>query len=382
MTTKRSPALVEALSKCIMHQPFFAVLLMDLLTVKETDGLPTAGTDGKNLYINPEFFSGLTVDERVFILSHEVLHVILDHPARTKLYVARGIGPDFKKFSPKKMNVAEDYIINDWLIQSGQSDMPHGGLHNPQYGMDWIADELYCKLPDEEEENDDGNWDEHLEGCDDAQAPTKADIQTALKQAEAAAKARGNMPAHLERLVDSMCEPQVVWHEELQLNVSTAAGRDDSTWARPNRKRLAVSNVYLPGTCAHRAGRIVVFGDTSGSVTEKEWSHYMGEMASICEDMNPEELWVGSCDTQTYGPHLIDDVETLREYRPEGGGGTHMPAIFDTLKEEGIVPDCLVILTDMYTDFGDDPGYQVIWVATSDIVAPFGKTIQINVTGE
>jgi predicted metal-dependent peptidase len=61
------------------------------------------------------------------------------------------------------------------------------------------------------------------------------------------------------------------------------------------------------------------------------------------------------------------------------GGGTDMPAIFTQIEKENFHPDALIILTDMYTDYGDAPGYPVIWVATSDKVASHGETIQIHV---
>ncbi len=388
----KSKELTEALSKTIMNYPFYAVLLMDLLRIYEGEDVPvpTAGVDGKNLFINSNFWSKLSIDERVFILCHEVMHVVLRHPQRTKLYMDRGVGPDFKKFSSMKMNHAEDYIINDMLVKSGLKDMPEGGLLNPQYDCSMLADDVYCKLKDEDMQKqgpgqgDDGNWDTHMPaGKDAVEGVSEADVQRALKSAEATAKAQGNMPAHLKRLIDDICEPQIDWTEQLQLEVTSAAGRDEATWARPHRKRLAVPpHVYMPGGCAHRAGVIVVFGDTSGSVSDKEWAHFFGETASILEELKPEELWIGSCDTVAYGPHRMDSADELRTYKPEGGGGTHMPAIFDKLREKGIVPDTLIILTDGYTDFGEHPGYPVIWGMTTDVTAPFGKNVHIKVGGE
>ena len=69
----------------------------------------------------------------------------------------------------------------------------------------------------------------------------------------------------------------------------------------------------------------------------------------------------------------------MLDYKPEGGGGTHMPAIFDRLNEVNERPDALIILTDGYTDYGDAPGYPVIWVCTSDRVADHGETIHIKI---
>ena len=62
---ERSNELTEAISALTVQQPFFTVLLFDLLTVEETDILPTAATDGKKIYVNPEFFKSISVPERM-----------------------------------------------------------------------------------------------------------------------------------------------------------------------------------------------------------------------------------------------------------------------------------------------------------------------------
>lgn len=389
----RSQKLTEALSRCVINYPFYAVLLFDLLTIKEgtaeeLGGVPTAATDGKYLYVNTEWFGNLDIEERCFVLCHEIMHVVLDHCGRNKAYIERGIGPDFKPWNPRKWNHATDYIINDWITKSGLNAMPQGGLHNPRWGMNEIADEVYEKLKDEDmpppnggDGSDGDGWDTHMPG-NAGGTPTKADVQRAMAQAAATAKAQGKMPGNLKRLVDEICDPQVDWTEQLRLAVTTSAGKDEATWARPNRRRLAVTpQVIMPGTTGVQAGKVVVYGDTSGSISDKEWSHFFGEVGSISAELNPEELWLGSCDMVAYDPHLIEDMSDVESYVPEGGGGTHMPAIFEKLEELDIVPDCLIILTDGYTDYGEHPGYDVVWAMTTDQLAPFGVNVRIHVTG-
>lgn len=386
----------EAISKLLVSQPFYAVLLMQLMRIREATVIPTAGTDGFNLFINPHWFGKLTIDERVFVIAHEVLHVVYQHPDRGEVYKQRGIGPDLKAYNPRKMNIAEDYIINSTLIEGGLKHMPHGGWYNPQYDHTWLADDLYCKLPDDIADDTPDTWDEHMppgdkegdqdgDGSKDASPgisrPSIADIQRALKSAEVSAKAQGKLPANLQRLVDSICEPQVIWRDQIRMDVSTVAGRDSATWVRPNRKRMALPpHVYMPGTAAHRAGVLVGYGDSSGSVQDAEWGCYFGELGAIMEEVNPEAFYIGSCDTEATEPFLVTSAEEVREFRPVGGGGTNMPAIFDKLKEADIWPDALIVLTDGYTPWGSPPPYEVIWVITTPhIEAPYGRTIHIAV---
>ena len=43
---------------------------------------PTAATDGKHIFVNPDFWWGLDLELKTFLLVHEVAHVMLGHPWR------------------------------------------------------------------------------------------------------------------------------------------------------------------------------------------------------------------------------------------------------------------------------------------------------------
>lgn len=388
---KRSYELSEALSRLINQQPFFACLLLDLLEIQENDTVPTAGTDGKRLIVNPAFFKKLDVDERVFVLAHEVMHVILQHPERGTSYYHRGVGPDLKEWSHRKWNQAADYIINDTLVRDRVGKMPVGGLYHPDFKAHDLTDEVYQKLPDEDEgdqpegegtdqsgKQGDG-WDSHMQGNPEEQ-PTKAEIQRAVSGAAEAARAQGKMPAGMKRLIDEVCDPQIPWAEQLKLMLHRIAGKDAATWSRPNRRRLAIApHVYWPGSESHQCGLLALYEDTSGSVSPAELTAFRSEMVGILTELNPQQLYVGSCDTEATDPEEVTDVQDLIDYESKGGGGTDMGAIFPKLEEHDMRPETLVILTDGYTPWGDEPPYPVVWVVTEkSIKAPFGETVHLS----
>tara|TARA_E500000081_G_C6133024_1_gene354899 strand:- start:437 stop:1735 length:1299 start_codon:yes stop_codon:yes gene_type:complete len=76
-----------------------------------TDKIPTAavGFDsaGDVLYmiLNPDFWASLDLNNRAFVISHECLHVILNHGKR---------GKDYKNH--KLVNIAQDIVINEMLV--------------------------------------------------------------------------------------------------------------------------------------------------------------------------------------------------------------------------------------------------------------------------
>ncbi len=66
-----------------------------------TAKIPTAGTDGIYVYINPDFFRGVASDsQRAFLLAHEVSHIILRHPQRGDFYRERGFFRAGQAFDP------------------------------------------------------------------------------------------------------------------------------------------------------------------------------------------------------------------------------------------------------------------------------------------
>src|SRR5262245_50895911 len=68
-------------------QPFFAYIMMERMEMVWTKDVPTAATDGvSKIFVNPEFFMTLTMQQRVFALAHEVSHAIQDHMPRSKAY--------------------------------------------------------------------------------------------------------------------------------------------------------------------------------------------------------------------------------------------------------------------------------------------------------
>lgn len=384
----RSYELTEAVATLIHKQPFFAVLLLDLLEIVETESVPTAGTDSKNLYVNPKWFKETckNVSERVFVLAHEVMHVITQHPTRGKFYRDLGFGPDLKPFNMTKANHAMDYIINDALIHDKVGLPPVGALINPQFDRTMIWDEVYEQLPDPPPDppgspNGSG-WDEHMP-ADPNNAPSKAQVQRAVQSAAAAAKAQGNMPSSMQRFVDELCEPQVPWQEHLRKAVATAVGRDRQTWSRPNRRRLASPpHVYWPGVMGSQCGPVVSINDTSGSVSDKEQTAFFTELYSILMDLQPSPLYVMFVDAAVHGIHELYDPAELLDLKSQvkGGGGTDMPVAFKEFEKLAHKPDTIIIFTDGETPFGEDTGIPTIWCVTGDMTAPWGITVHVKVT--
>lgn len=350
----------------VTQHPFFASILMKRKLI-EDNTIPTAAVDQRGqIYYNKDFVEKLSVDQLVFLLCHEVGHVIGQHASRRGARHA------------KKWNIAGDAWINDMLTDAGIGQTIDGCVNMPG-SKDETVDEIYNKLPDMP--NGPGGTGDDLIERGGPLSPEEADridaeTRVEIAQAAQAAKAQGKMPGALAKIVADLIDPGTPWHEILE-RYMTSFTKGDYSWARPNRR---FANAYLPSTGkTAEMGEVVIQVDVSGSISKLELDHYNGHMARIVEQCNPERVHVLYVDTGVTKHDVFERGEevALSFYC---GGGTDMEAGFKYIETEGINPEVFVCLTDGYTDFNpaNEPDYPVVWCISSDIQAPYGDNIHFQ----
>jgi len=380
----RSEALQHAISRLTFHHPFFAVLVTKLAVIREVDEFPyPAATDGRNIICNKQYFNKFTQDERVFVLAHEALHILLQHLPRMKEYFARGVGPDGTAYNPKVMGYATDYVINSTLVESGVGSMPDIGLIDSRFTSGMSADEVYIELmknppPDDEP----GGFDEH--SMDGEDAPTDAEVKQAAAAAAAAQKVRGSMPGSLQRIVDELIEGKVDWRDQLREFVQRTVGIGERTWKRPFKRRLVMApGVYTPGRISETMGELAIVIDTSGSISQDELNTFLSEVDSIVKEVSPRRAAIFWTDSKVAGIDDIDDTTNLLDLSPKGGGGTDMEAAFPVIEEHILDCEAIIVLTDGYTSFdrANEPQCPVLWTSTTEgISPPYGRTIYLDIS--
>lgn len=361
-----------------------------------TKSVPTAGTDGVRMLINPEWFFGHTLQERVFVCAHEICHAIFNHCAQGYAFRQRGFMPTASgkklKWDPKLGNIAMDLVINDLLIESKVGAFVKGGLHDTKFGKhtDSMID-VYEKLVKEAEKNGPGpngeGFDVHLDpGEGSGQKPEQAmgersDIEweTAVAAGMNAAKAQGKLPGALERFLKDQLEPEVPWQEKIQAFFARKVGSGSYNWRRPDRNWI-VRDIYLPGRSGFGAGNVAVAIDTSGSIGQPELDRFFAEMRGIMDEVRPKKLYVIWCDAMV---HKVDEVEETSELgglKPHGGGGTDFRPPFDWIEKHGVELDAMVYLTDGYGSFPDrEPKYPVLWGDIAGSKYPWGDVVSVKV---
>lgn len=128
---------------------------------------------------------------------------------------------------------------------------------------------------------------------------------------------------------------------------------------------------------------IGVVVDTSGSIGQDELSTFMGELSGIMTDVEPEAVHLVYVDSKVHNDEVItfDDVNDLANVAQKagGGGGTDMPVGFQKFEDDQLPVETQICFTDGYTDFGEDKGVPTIWAITTDIKAPWGTTVHVDI---
>jgi len=119
--------------------------------------------------------------------------------------------------------------------------------------------------------------------------------------------------------------------------------------------------------------------DVSGSIGDHELEIFCGEISAIGKKTGCE-IHVIVFDTQVLSTQKLDghDLESeIRKVDFARGGGTSFVDVLEKAKD--IDPSIIVILTDLYGPFGEDPRVPVIWASPEDNPpeAPFGNVLSL-----
>ena len=370
----------RAEGRLLMKHIFYATALLAHPRI-ETTKYPTAATDSLKIYWNPDFFGRLHVDGIIFVLAHEVLHVILKHRLRMGTRM------------PRMWNWACDYVINRLLIEGGVGKMPTGkdaGLYDKKY--DGMSEEKVYELLKQQNEAKGGKGDGDAlglggfdgdgdllplpEGMDsEAKANLSAQIDQKLMTAANMARLVGKMPGEMQHVIDQLLNPKVPWQDLLR-DYMTRVAHDEESWLKRNRR---FHDVYLPARWNNRMAGMTVIGDSSGSIGPDDYAKILTEVKAIVQDVNPEFVRMVWADAAVQSEEMIEpgDVGDDIKLNPKGGGGTDMRIPLNYVTE--FDPPVVVLITDGYTPWPEvEPPYPLIVVCTTETACPVGEVVRVT----
>jgi predicted metal-dependent peptidase len=376
--------LITARIGLLLKHSFFGNLATRMQLVNADEWCSTAATDGLRFYYNSRFIMMLRPKEVQFLVGHEVLHVVYDHIGR------RGTR------DPEIWNIADDYAVNADLKRHrvGEFITTVPCLYEAKYdgkaaeeiyddlmkNVQYLSmDELLDKMLDDHLD-DDGDGDEDGEGGDkegkgkgrpkmtpEEREQARQEMKQAIINAAQSADA-GSIPKGVERMIKQLTSPVMPWRELLQSNL-TSAIKSDYSWMRPSRRGWHMDAI-MPGMNPGEEIDVTVFIDMSGSISMKQGQAFLSEVAGMMEAFDGFKIRVACFDTEVYNMQEFtsENLDTIEEYQIHGGGGTDFDCIFKYLKEEGSVPNRLIVFTDGYPfgSWGDADYCDTTWIIHGD----------------
>lgn len=365
------------------HSVFLSTVCFSLETII-SNAVPTAGTDGTKLYVNPDFFGSLALAEQVGLLAHETLHVAYKHMLRK----------DSKNH--QKWNRACDYVINDFLIQKG-FQLPQGRLYDQQY-TDLSSEQVYDLLPDDEEpapwddllppqggergEDSEGNQNPGSGSFKQQEEAINEILMRASLQAQISGEGSDGTPNEVQRMLTEMLKPKVDWRKTLARFFKNMS-KSDYSYKKFNRKYLQ-HGWYMPTLISEgNLSRVDFAFDVSGSVTDAICTQFCSEVYSVMQAYSPEVIGTYQFDHAIQKVDLLKSLKDLTTLKFVGGGGTIIDPVFQEFKKSPA--KALVILTDGHL-WGKPTikpdNRPIIWCIydNPNFTCPFGKIIHISLS--
>lgn len=386
---------VLARSRLLRHEPFLGFMTLELPTHildEDHDLTPTAATDGRNYYYNYRWCRQLTDPELVFVIAHEVAHVLF-------LHLLRRNGREAVLW-----NAACDLAINGMLMHScrkggslnGIAAMP--SMADPKTGRpqtiglweerfaNWTADNIYAEL--ERSTATLGiNWDQMLEPSSDqrtadAEAHARAAVAKSLIRAREHRQLHGygDKPGDWERLAEAGLHPTVRWQDQLRRR-ALSWGFDTISWQRPNPK-FRPHGLHFPRHRGYQLPNILFAFDTSGSVSDQFLGQMVAELNGLLMLTRNSVVRVVCCDTevQVLGDFHASRRLDLQRHKLRGGGGTDFRPVFDYVSREKRFRQ-LIYFTDACGTYPETApsGLNTLWLVPHDIAdqPPFGEVIPL-----
>ena len=354
---------------------FYTTIMLSLKQVWDNDQ-PTAYTNGRLIGWNEAFFLSMSFQERVGVLLHEILHVVLEH-------LFRKGDRDHQKF-----NRAADYAINLIIIAAGFK-LPKWALYDTAY-INMSAEQIYDLIPDEPEDE----WDSNPQDIDGAPGDEpltaeetktlQADIDDMLVQAVTQSKLAGDkpgtVPSSVERYIDSLLKPKLPWFRLLRSYVSKLA---KVNWSYRKLNRRFYPDHILPTQYSEKVCNPAIAVDSSGSVSDHQFQHFICETEAVLRTMNPDKIDFVQFDTRIVSDDSLKNIAELRKISFTGKGGTAIDPIMQWATDNK--PPVLIIFTDGHFAAAKiKPKVPVVWIIydNPNFKADFGKVFHYEFDDE
>lgn len=368
----------DLIIKTIIDYPFYAMVVSGIPRV-ESRKIPKFGIylqSVPKLYYNPDYLEEATLKEAQGALVHEILHVLFFHTIRAK------------GKNPVVWNIASDMVVNDRVDSSLLSGdvitvAKVNALFDMKMNYGLSAEEYYEMLINNklvrERTRVQGNKiviiphgdinhgriikidqmetfeNEYSSNVTENENITKGILKKVIADAK---KSAGEMPSSIEKdIMELYADPKIKWQIVLRRFLN-GRGR-----VKYKRTHLRESRRFegVMGKRKMIGINVLLAVDTSGSITDEEFSQFMSELRSI-QRISGANIRVVECDDR------INTSVPLERYtkmnRRRGFEGTNFDPVFRYADKMGY--EFVVYFTDGYGKANEKINQNVLWVLTPD----------------
>lgn len=365
----------------------------------------TMATDGKHLYVNPDWLESHSDTECCFVLIHEAFHKVAAHSVRL-----RDAAPHVRAV----VHMAADYAVNLALTQDSGMPFPcpDEGLLNRDYvdadnralNAERIIPLLLQDMQQIQQQDDQQQDDQQSQKTSDAQsddqqdsgesggtqqdsgqqsgsntpectgellpAPDDYDESENMQDIAKAEVLAGEVPGYIKDLVRETLQPaRNEWVTTVKHELCRIFDRSDYSLRRPNQ-RYAHFGAIAPSLRSPAINRVAIVIDTSASMSIDALNLAASQTKMLIDEWSPLETLIYQHDSRiTYRERITTGMQpAMVEFH--GRGGTRFNPVTDEL--DGESPDAVVWITDCYPmDKPREPDYPVIWLSTT----PNGESV-------
>jgi predicted metal-dependent peptidase len=357
-------ALEDLVVELLVRSPFFGHVLagLDKRVVPGDSARMTARGARYALTVGEALLGRATRAQARGILKHELVHLLLEHPAR------RAEFPD-----PARFDLAADLVVGPLLEaeERGPWDTVPGDLPGLELPEAATLEVYYALLeaepvgrgapsdPDDPRaggRRDHEGWGELAEGSAVERSLREAAFRDLVELAYQRSRRHGSLPGALERLLAELLgrPASLDWRKVLRRFRATA----DRTRVRGTMHRPSKRYGTVPGNKIRRLCRLVAVVDTSGSVGAEELASFSTELGHLAR--TDSDIWVIYCDAAVQRQEAFRGA--LPEWVPGGGGTAFDPGLRAAMERD---PDGIVYLTDGHAGAVTlRPRCPVLWLLT------------------
>ncbi len=360
-----------------MKTPFLGTLAMFARFVSSTL-IPTAATDGREIFINQQFLSSLPSAQQDGVLLHELLHAALLHPLR------------LRERQPELWNIAADIVVNGTILQEG-FELPPGGLRDmrlehlsveevyellqvPGANQFELAErDLLATAIDRERHQPAATVPNAGRDLESVQTHWRSAIQQA--QIVASGNRAGTLPTGIERELAAVVEPQLDWRSYLWRYLVQTPTDFQGFDRRSIGRGLYLEGLQCESVCVY------VAIDTSSSVRSPQLQLFINEIHGILATYPQIECHLFYVDSEIQSSHLLTATSIVPP--PDGGGGTSFIPFFERVEQiwDGHTQALCIYLTDGYGEFPTtSPALPTLWVVPPGgldlALFPFGEAVR------